>query len=72
MWYASLGNFENADHDLSAPENQMTDPRTIKGQTGYGEVHRLAPMVHLSETPSRWHDPIVHIRGAALPEWKNL
>jgi len=69
MWYGSLGLFENTDFDLSHADNQMITPRTIKGQTPYGEVHRLAPLAQLSRSPSRWEDPIVHVRGASLPEW---
>ncbi len=69
MWYSDLGLFDTKDHDLSHPDNQMIAPRTMKGMTPYGEVHRLMPMTQLSKTPSRWQDPIVHIRGASLPEW---
>ena len=71
MWYSSLGLFPDAKHDLSGPENRMIPPRTIKGKTAYGEVQRLAPMVQFSKTPSRWRDPIVHVRGAAKPVWQN-
>jgi crotonobetainyl-CoA:carnitine CoA-transferase CaiB-like acyl-CoA transferase len=69
MWYSSLGLFETTDFDRSHPDHKMITPRTITGQTPYGEVHRLAPLVQLSKTPSRWKDPIVHVRGASLPEW---
>ncbi|MGI9536002.1 MAG: CoA transferase [Desulfocapsaceae bacterium] len=71
MWYATLGLFKNTDFDLSHPDQRMIEPRTIKRKTPYGEIHRLAPMVQLSKTPGRWEDPISHVRGAALPEWKS-
>jgi hypothetical protein len=48
----------------------MIAPRTIKRKTPYGEVHRLAPMVQLSKTPSRWRDPLVTVRGSSLPVWE--
>jgi hypothetical protein len=71
MWYSSLGLFPNTNFDLSGEEHQLINPRTISGQTAYGKIHRLAPMVQLSATPSRWQDPIVHVRGAALPKWQD-
>jgi len=71
MWYTSLGTFENTNFDMSHPDQRMIAPRTIEGQTPYGQVHRLAPMVQLSKTPSQWQSPIVHVRGAALPEWQS-
>jgi crotonobetainyl-CoA:carnitine CoA-transferase CaiB-like acyl-CoA transferase len=71
MWYASLGLFPNTNFDLSGEEHQLINPRTISGQTAYGKIYRLAPMVQLSATPSRWQDPIVHVRGAALPKWQD-
>jgi crotonobetainyl-CoA:carnitine CoA-transferase CaiB-like acyl-CoA transferase len=69
MWYSSLGLFETIDYDRSHPDHKMIAPRTVKGQTPYGEIHRLAPIVQLSKTPCRWEDPIVHVRGASRPEW---
>ena len=53
MWYQSLGTFPTTDFDATAPEHRMTAPETIKGQTCYGEVRRLAPLAKLSRTPSR-------------------
>ena len=71
MWYASLGTFETMDIDTSDPDHQMISPRTIRGQTPYGEVHRLAPQAVLSATPGQWPDQLLHVRGTNLPEWRN-
>ena len=38
--------------------------------SGYGEINRLAPMVQLSKTPSRWRDPLVTVRGSSRPVWE--
>lgn len=71
MWYSSLGLFPTTDFDPTHPDHRMIWPRTIIGKTPYGVIHRLAPMAQLSKTPSRWQDPIVHVRGAAKPVWKS-
>ena len=70
MWYSTLGTFENTEFDGNHPDHRMIAPETITGKTPYGEIHRLAPMVKLSKTPSQWKDPIAHIRGAAYPVWE--
>jgi len=41
----------------------------IRGQTPYGDLERLAPLVKLSRTPIRWRDPLVAVRGGDLPVW---
>ena len=71
MWYASLGVFETLDFDTADPDHMMITPRTIRGQTPYGEVHRLAPQAVLSVTPGQWPEQLLHVRGANLPEWGN-
>jgi len=71
MWYASLGYFKDTEFDVTAPEHRMIMPETIKRQTPYGEIHRLAPQVKLSKTPSRWRDPLVTVRGSDLPTWES-
>lgn len=71
MWYQSLGVFPNKNVDVSKPEHRMVPPETIKGQTCYGETHRLAPMAKLSRTPGRWPEPLLHVRGGDLPVWKS-
>jgi crotonobetainyl-CoA:carnitine CoA-transferase CaiB-like acyl-CoA transferase len=71
MWYSSLGTFETKDVDSTHPDHMMIPPETITGDTPYGKIHRLAPLCKLSRTPSRWRDPIVHVRGAALPQWES-
>jgi crotonobetainyl-CoA:carnitine CoA-transferase CaiB-like acyl-CoA transferase len=70
MWYGSLGNFATKDVDSTHPDHMMVPPRTIRRMTPYGEITRLAPLGILSRTPSRWNDPIVHVRGAAEPVWE--
>lgn len=71
MWYSSLGTFETKDVDSTHRDHMMIPPETITGDTPYGKIHRLAPLCKLSRTPSRWRDPIVHVRGAAVPQWES-
>jgi crotonobetainyl-CoA:carnitine CoA-transferase CaiB-like acyl-CoA transferase len=71
MWFMSLGSFPTTtDFDPNDPEHRMIEPETIKGQTPYGEIHRLAPQVKLSKTPSRWRTPLVAVRGGDRPTWE--
>lgn len=71
MWYASLGMFKSTDDfDPLHPEHRMIAPDTIKGDTCYGEIHRLGPQVRLSKTPGRWGDPLVTVRGSSRPVWE--
>ena len=49
----------------------MIQLRTIREQTPYGEVDRLAPQVKLSKTPGRWRAPLVAVRGGDLPVWED-
>jgi crotonobetainyl-CoA:carnitine CoA-transferase CaiB-like acyl-CoA transferase len=51
MWYQSLGTFPATDFDPAQPDHRMIGPDSITRKTAYGEVHRLAPQVKLSETP---------------------
>ncbi|HEY1782350.1 MAG TPA: CoA transferase [Roseiarcus sp.] len=69
MWFMSLGQFDSLEFDYLAPEHRMIPLRTLKAQTPYGEVERLAPQVKLSRTPGRWRDPLVAVRGGDLPVW---
>jgi len=70
MWYAGLGSFADPnDFDPMDPEHRMIDPETIKGQTCYGEVHRLGPQVKLSRTPGRYRDPLIVVRGSDVAGW---
>jgi hypothetical protein len=69
MWFMSLGSFDTTDFDLLGPENRMIPLRTMRAQTPYGEVERLAPQVKLSRTPGKWRDPLVAVRGGDLPVW---
>ena len=70
MWYASLGIFPSTDFEVTE-ENRMIDPETIRFDSPYGEVHRLAPMAKLSKTPGRWQEPLLTVRGADRPVWKS-
>lgn len=69
VWYASHGQFTSLDFNHEAPDHRMIDPETIKAQTPYGEIHRLAPQVKLSRTPGKWRSPLVAVRGGDLPVW---
>jgi crotonobetainyl-CoA:carnitine CoA-transferase CaiB-like acyl-CoA transferase len=71
MWFASLSPFPTTtDFDPNAPEHRMIPPETIRGQTPYGDVHRLAPQAKLSKTPGRWRTPLVAVRGGDRPSWE--
>ena len=69
-WFMSLGQFADADFERRGTENQLVAPDVIRGQTPYGELERLAPLVKLSRTPVRWRDPLVAVRGGDLPVWE--
>jgi len=69
MWYASLGMFESTEFPVT-DENRMIEPETIRFQSPYGEVHRLAPMAKLSKTPGKWQEPLLTVRGSDRPVWK--
>jgi crotonobetainyl-CoA:carnitine CoA-transferase CaiB-like acyl-CoA transferase len=72
MWFMSLGSFPTTTgFDHNDPEHRMIEPETIKGQTPYGELHRLAPQVKLSKTPGRWRTPLVVVRGSDRPVWES-
>jgi hypothetical protein len=68
-WFRGLGQFTDADFERRGPENRLVAPELIRGQTPYGELERLAPLVKLSRTPIRWRDPLVAVRGGDLPVW---
>jgi crotonobetainyl-CoA:carnitine CoA-transferase CaiB-like acyl-CoA transferase len=71
MWFASLGSFPTTtDFDPKDPQHRMITPETIKAPSPYGEIHRLAPQVKLSKTPSRWRTPLVAVRGGDRPVWE--
>jgi len=71
MWYQSLGMFPTTNFDATDPDHRMIPPESIKGMTCYGEIHRLAPLVKLSKTPSRWRTPLVVVRGGDRPVWED-
>jgi hypothetical protein len=71
MWFAGLGQFANTtDFDPHDPEHRMITPETVRGQTPYGEVHRLAPQAKLSKTPGKWRSPMIAVRGGDRPVWE--
>jgi crotonobetainyl-CoA:carnitine CoA-transferase CaiB-like acyl-CoA transferase len=70
MWYASLGTFPTTDFEVTE-ENRMIEPEVITFASPYGEVTRLAPMAKLSKTPGRWQEPLLSVRGADRPLWKD-
>jgi crotonobetainyl-CoA:carnitine CoA-transferase CaiB-like acyl-CoA transferase len=70
MWFMSLGSFPTTtDFDPHDPEHRMIEPETMRAQTPYGEVHRLAPQAKLSKTPGRWRTPLLVVRGSDRPVW---
>jgi crotonobetainyl-CoA:carnitine CoA-transferase CaiB-like acyl-CoA transferase len=69
-WFRSLGQFTDADFERRGPENRLIAPEVIRGQTPYGELERLAPLVKLSRTPVRWREPLVAVRGGDRPVWQ--
>ena len=71
MWYREPGLFPTTEFDATHPDHRMIAPETVKGQTPFGEVHRLAPLVKLSKTPGRWRDPLLVVRGSGRPVWQN-
>jgi hypothetical protein len=48
----------------------MIPPETIHAQTPNGNLERLGPLVTLSQTPTRWREPLVVVRGGDLPVWE--
>src|SRR5262252_275557 len=69
MWYPTLGIFDRDQYPMAGEEHQLLPPDTMTRQTPYGELYRLAPPVHFSETNGYWDDPILTVRGSAKPEW---
>jgi crotonobetainyl-CoA:carnitine CoA-transferase CaiB-like acyl-CoA transferase len=70
MWFMSLGSFPTTEFNANDPEHRMIEPETIKGQTCFGELHRLAPQVKYSKTPGRWRTPLLVVRGGDRPVWE--
>jgi hypothetical protein len=66
-WFRSLGQITDADFERRGPENQLIAPEVIRGPTPYGDLERLAPLVKLSRTPTRWREPLVAVRGGDQP-----
>jgi crotonobetainyl-CoA:carnitine CoA-transferase CaiB-like acyl-CoA transferase len=69
MWYPTLGVLDRNKIEMIGEEHRLLQPETMTRQTPYGEVYRLAPPVHFSETPGYWEDPILTVRGSCKPEW---
>jgi hypothetical protein len=70
MWFQSLGFIADTNFTPSA-DQMMVPPETLTGHSAYGEIHRLAPLAKLSETPGKWRDPLVVVRGSDRPEWES-
>ncbi len=68
-WFQSLGQTTPEDFATRGPESRLVAPVVLRGQTPYGALERLAPMVVLSRTPARWRDPLIAVRGGDLPAW---
>jgi CoA-transferase family III len=70
MWFMSLGLFERNAIHADGEEYELMRPDTIRANTPYGELVRLAPPVKFSETNGYWEDPVLTVRGSCKPEWK--
>jgi crotonobetainyl-CoA:carnitine CoA-transferase CaiB-like acyl-CoA transferase len=70
MWFMSLGKFTDADFTNPGPDQRLVPPQVILGRTSYGDMERLAPLVNLSQTPVRWREPLVSVRGGDRPVWE--
>ncbi len=71
MWFMSLGQVDEAELANPGQESQLGPPETIRAMTPYGDYERLAPLVKLSRTPTRWREPLLDVRGAARPTWES-
>jgi crotonobetainyl-CoA:carnitine CoA-transferase CaiB-like acyl-CoA transferase len=69
MWFMSLGQVDEAELANPGSESRLAPPETIRAVTPYGDLERLAPLVKLSRTPTRWRTPLLDVRGAARPTW---
>jgi len=69
MWYQTLGRFPTTDFDATHQDHRMIPPETVRGNTAYGELYRLAPLAKLSASPSHWRSPLLIVRGSDRPEW---
>ncbi|MEA9393390.1 CoA transferase [Acerihabitans sp. TG2] len=69
MWYQTLGRFPTTDFDATHPDHRMIPPETVRANTAYGELYRLAPLAKLSASPSHWRSPLLIVRGSDRPEW---
>lgn len=71
MWYQGLGIVDRMGFNADDPDHRMIEPRTVRGETPYGELHRLAPQAKLSKTPGAWPEPLLTVRGSDRPVWKS-
>ena len=71
MWFMSLGQVDEAELANPGAESKLGPPETIRAMTPYGHYERLAPLVKLSRTPTRWREPLLDVRGAAYPTWES-
>jgi crotonobetainyl-CoA:carnitine CoA-transferase CaiB-like acyl-CoA transferase len=70
MWFMSLGQVDESELANPGAESHLGPPETISAATPYGYYERLAPLVKLSRTPTRWRTPLLDVRGAARPTWE--
>jgi crotonobetainyl-CoA:carnitine CoA-transferase CaiB-like acyl-CoA transferase len=70
MWFMSLGQVGEAELANPTADSRLVPPATIRAMTPYGDYERLAPLVTLSRTPTRWREPLLDVRGAARPTWE--
>lgn len=66
-WLYSFGLF---DRDAPLPEMDfgLAEPWMTRSQSGFGTLHHLGPISHMSETPPRWDQPTVPL-GTHEAKW---
>lgn len=68
MWFQELGLVDKALAGTD-DEHQMRAPEVFESPTLLGDLRFPAPPAQLSQTPSRWPDPVLVPRGSSRPEW---
>lgn len=71
MWFMSLGQVDEAELVNPGATSNLGPPETVRARTPYGDYERLAPLVKLSRTPARYREPLIDVRGAAMPTWES-
>ncbi|WP_376099921.1 CoA transferase [Roseomonas sp. CCTCC AB2023176] len=70
MWFMSLGQVPAEELANPGPESRLGPPETVRAASAYGQYERLAPLVKLSRTPTRFREPLLDVRGGSHPVWE--